>query len=753
MTTRISNDTSATTVVANNDAAHDAELGTTHSSLGDEKPPTPQEEAVPAIVDLYKPLPRLEGVPDEENPLTVRAVVVGIILGSLVNASNVYLGLKTGFLFGASMFGAIFGFGIIKLLTKLFPKVPFLGAPFGPQENSIVQATTAGAGGLGGLFTAALPAMYQLGLMSPNPRDDLGRIFTLTLICSFFGLCFTIPLRKFFIVNMARDLRLIFPTPTATALTIHSMHMVAGTEAVNAMKRMKVLAWTFFAAISQRVASYYAIGILYDWHIFTWFFIWGNYQNAAIYVENWGWMFEWTPAFIGSGMLVGLNTALSLFGGTLFAWGILGPILVKYGICQGRDLAPGNERWHQYKTYASLNDGTGPDGVTSPRYWFLWPGVCVLVCTSLAELLVHWRIFYLAIRYAWENTKTMDFMRKKGGRSRAVFQSQSRATNRSESVFREEDFATEKDQVPLWVWGSGAIAMVIVACIISELQFNVNAGLAILASILAIFFAFLGIHGAGVTDIAPLTASANASQLVFGGITSGQGYSTSQAQMINLVAGSIASGAAEMSQELTSDLRTGFLLRTPPKKQFYAQAIGAVAAMFLAPGVFVLFVTAYPCIIHENASVTDTCAFSAPTVAAWRAVAQAVTEPGITIPLSSGIFALVLGGLAILQVLIKRTLLSGEREKYRAYLPNWMAVGVAFVLPQTVYSSASLLGATIGHIWMKKRRANYDLYCYAVAAGLIAGEGLGGVVGAALQLGGVSGDLYGTHVGCPLERC
>lgn len=121
-------------------------------------------------------------------------------------------GLKTGFLFGASMFGAIFGFGIIKLLTKLFPKVPFLGASFGPQENSIVQATTAGAGGLGGLFTAALPAMYQLGLMSANPRDDLGRIFTLTLICSFFGLCFTIPLRKFFIVNMARDLRLMFPT-------------------------------------------------------------------------------------------------------------------------------------------------------------------------------------------------------------------------------------------------------------------------------------------------------------------------------------------------------------------------------------------------------------------------------------------------------------------------------------------------------------------------------------------------------------
>jgi uncharacterized oligopeptide transporter (OPT) family protein len=110
------------------------------------------------------------------------------------------------------MFGAVFGFGIISLMTKIFPKVPFLGGPFGPKENVIVQATTAGAGGLGGLFTAGLPAMYQLDLLSDDPRQDLGRILTLTLICSFFGLCLAVPLRKFFIVNMSRDLGLIFPT-------------------------------------------------------------------------------------------------------------------------------------------------------------------------------------------------------------------------------------------------------------------------------------------------------------------------------------------------------------------------------------------------------------------------------------------------------------------------------------------------------------------------------------------------------------
>jgi len=208
---------------------------------------------------------------EEINPLTLRAVVTGIVLGSLVNASNVYLGLKTGFTFGASMFGAIFGYGICKLLSK--SNIPLLGGPFGPQENSIVQAAATGAGGLSGLFVAALPAMYQLGLLSEQPRDDFARIITLTLVCSFFGLFFAVPLRKFFIIQVARELRLIYPSSTATAMTIRSMH-AAGTGSAEAMKKLKALLGTFTAAIVHRVASYYAVGILYDWHIFTWFFIW-----------------------------------------------------------------------------------------------------------------------------------------------------------------------------------------------------------------------------------------------------------------------------------------------------------------------------------------------------------------------------------------------------------------------------------------------------------------------------------------------
>jgi hypothetical protein len=42
--------------------------------------------------------------PEREDILTVRAVVTGLVFGGLVNASNVYLSLKSGWTQGAGMF-------------------------------------------------------------------------------------------------------------------------------------------------------------------------------------------------------------------------------------------------------------------------------------------------------------------------------------------------------------------------------------------------------------------------------------------------------------------------------------------------------------------------------------------------------------------------------------------------------------------------------------------------------------------------
>lgn len=50
------------------------------------------EKEIEEELDLYVPLKMDPNIPYEPNPLTIRAVVVGIALGALVNASNLYLG-------------------------------------------------------------------------------------------------------------------------------------------------------------------------------------------------------------------------------------------------------------------------------------------------------------------------------------------------------------------------------------------------------------------------------------------------------------------------------------------------------------------------------------------------------------------------------------------------------------------------------------------------------------------------------------
>jgi uncharacterized oligopeptide transporter (OPT) family protein len=161
---------------------------------------------------------------------------------------------------------------------------------------------------------------------------------------------------------------------------------------------------------------------------------------------------------------------------------------------------------------------------------------------------------------------------------------------------------------------------------------------------------------------------------------------------------------------------------------------------------FQLFTTAYPCIIDINA---ETCAFAIPSVSAWRATAVAVTDPTFPIPTSSGIFAIVFSIFGSLMVIIRHHVWVGKREWMKKYHPNMMCVGLAFVLAQTQYGTAMTIGAAMAAIWAKKDPEHFDIYGYAVAAGLIAGEGIGGVINAIFQVAGISGDVYGTNAGCP----
>ena len=81
-----------------------------------------------------------------------------------------------------------------------------------PNENNVVQATASAAGSLGLLFTSDFPAASQFGL-SATPSQDIGCFSTFMICCAYFGLAFSISLRKFFILKV----KLVFPPGVGAA--------------------------------------------------------------------------------------------------------------------------------------------------------------------------------------------------------------------------------------------------------------------------------------------------------------------------------------------------------------------------------------------------------------------------------------------------------------------------------------------------------------------------------------------------------
>jgi uncharacterized oligopeptide transporter (OPT) family protein len=245
-------------------------------------------------------------------------------------------------------------------MEKTLPK-HFGGGYFGPKENVCCMSAATAAGSLGLLFTSGFPAAYQLGLLGASPKEDFGKLITFTFCCAYYGMFFAIPLRKFYILKQ----KLVFPSAVAAAHTIRSLH-VGKHAAANARKKTRALIMAFAFAITLRVVSEYAPGILWDWH-----WGWTAYRlgwDWIICVESWNWVWEWTPAFIGVGMLTGLNASWSFFGGSVLAWGIIGPVLVTTGTAFGKAMST---EYPGYMNYMSMVM-TDPVNEPSPRYWLVW---------------------------------------------------------------------------------------------------------------------------------------------------------------------------------------------------------------------------------------------------------------------------------------------------------------------------------------------------------------------------------------------
>jgi hypothetical protein len=104
-------------------------------------PAHPMSGLVPVTSTIYCSKKTALQMPGTMEALTVRSVVVGLLIGTLMCMTNTYFGLQTGWITMGSLQSAILGFGVFKVLQKFG-----YGHDFTVAENVIVQVSfTCGA--------------------------------------------------------------------------------------------------------------------------------------------------------------------------------------------------------------------------------------------------------------------------------------------------------------------------------------------------------------------------------------------------------------------------------------------------------------------------------------------------------------------------------------------------------------------------------------------------------------------------------
>ncbi|KAI9366357.1 OPT oligopeptide transporter protein-domain-containing protein [Pilaira anomala] len=658
----------------------------------------PLDEKLSVLEDLSS----IREVHLEEQQFTWRATIVGSLLGCLVAASNTYLGLKIGWTFGASLFGAIFSFAIIKPLSRSLPP-RWGGGYFGPKENCTAQSAATTSGGLSAGFISGIPAMYKLGLMT-NPKDDVIPLLLFTVSAAFYGLFFAIPLRKHFVVRQD----LTFPTPRAAAITIISLHNTLEGEA-EAMKKAMWMGFWFMVSFLFSLISYW-VPFMDTIHILWWIGHSTNYLPMMNADEVWNWSLRMDFPFFGAGLMTPGATVVPFFLTSLVVYGMIGPSFVVNG-------------------YFIQPLGITQTGSTTQSF-FLWPGIAMMILTSFSELFVRYKSLWRGIKSGV--TGSIDAFKqgivliKTHVFKKPLSESD---TKLMEPTVDEDEIFTEEELVPTWWWLCGVFVSVVFTCTIMGEYFGMPIYQSIVAVIIGLILSFVGVQAAGETDINPTGSIAKTSQLIFSAMPAN---SVDQLRKNNIMAGNISASASSQAVDMVGDLKTGQLVGASPKSQFWAQFVASFFAVGIAVGLFILFSAAYPCVISPD--INEKCEFGLVGVKSWYNVTLLLTGGGEPLTKAGINITIVFGVLGAISPFVREFLFP---QKYRRFFPSLSAMGIAMVNTNPQVPLAMFVGWLAGKIWKFIDRSGYDNHMHSAAGGMIAGQGISAILQAVFKLTGV----------------
>ncbi|HEY9733743.1 MAG TPA: OPT family oligopeptide transporter [Drouetiella sp.] len=291
---------------------------------------------------------------DRVPQLTVRAVLMGGILGSLMSVSNLYTSIKVGWAFGVAITACVLSFVIWNSSRAVLGKVGVKLTPMSILENNCMQSTASAAGYSTG---ATVGTAFGALLLITKVHMDWRILLAWTFCTAALGVFLAVPMKR----QMINHEQLPFPSGIAAAETLKSLY----SEAKESIQQAHSLVYAlvvglfvgFFGKAEFKWVEEFKLKIpeLIPFPL--------TINQVPIYkMPNFG--FEPSVLLIGAGMIVGLRVSVSMIIGSCLLYMVVGPWIV------------------------GINEVPEPAKLLK---WSLWTGTALMVSSGLTSFAMQWK--------------------------------------------------------------------------------------------------------------------------------------------------------------------------------------------------------------------------------------------------------------------------------------------------------------------------------------------------------------------------
>ncbi|KAJ6846022.1 putative metal-nicotianamine transporter YSL6 [Iris pallida] len=630
-----------------------------------------------------------EEIPPWRDQITVRGLVVSAVLGSLFCIITHKLNLTVGVIPSLNVAAGLLGFFLVKSWTGLVQNLGFWAQPFTKQENTVIQTCVvacyglAFSGGFGSYMLSMDQRTYELiGVDYPGNRAEdvknpsLGWMIGFMFVVSFLGLFSLVALRKVMVI----DYQLTYPSGTATALLINSFHTNSGAD----LARKQV----------HSLGKYLSISFL--WSCFKWFFSgvgdscgFDNFPTLGLAAFKNTFYFDFSPTYIGCGLICPHIVNCSVLLGAIISWGFLWPYITE----RAGDWYPDNLEGNDFK------------GLYGYKVFI---AISIILGDGLYNLV---KIVYITVKEILNSRITKNSLPIVA----------STGDDEDGKLLLEEKIRNEtfvKDGIPSWFAASGYVGLAAIStATIPSIFPQVRWYLVLACYIIAPALAFCNSYGTGLTDWSLASTYGKIGLFIFSAIIGSDG-----GVIAGLAACGVMMSIVSTAADLMQDFKTGYLTLSSPRSMFVAQLIGTAMGCIIAPLTFWLYWTAFD--IGSPDGV-----YKAPYAVIYREMAILGVEGFSSLPKHCLEICCVFFVLALLVNLLRDV----TPKNISKYIPIPMAMAVPFYIG-AYFAIDMFVGTAILFVWEKINRKEADDFAGAVASGLICGDGIWTIPSAILSI-------------------